>query len=535
MVKNNIMDFTEEQLDSIYDSIEKEFKDGKYNNVFIIGLGSTSLTNVSKSIIPMALSFAENEMPENYNDYTNKLYAFVGDSEHEIKENKIKSIAEALEEIDNAYVILLNTIESDEDDVETVIIDDAGEFKGLHYNKSINVVIKNGKNKINSINKVNELAITVSSLITDIIYVIENIDNKETNENIEKSKINDMSNKKIYATPKDIFNYLNKVMVGQEKAKKKVAIATYEHLQRVNNKATLIKDNKELPKGNIMLVGSTGSGKTFMCKKLAEYLGVPMYIQDISAITANGYIGGDVQDCIKGLINEANGNIELAQHGIIVLDEFDKIRATPSERDRKDVNGASVQHSLLKYLEGAKVTVNIGTSLSKEDVEFDTSNVLFIGIGSYDGIDKIVESRLNKGKSTDKVVGFGRETDRKETFTYSQLRSKVTKEDLKQYGIISEVLGRFATIAVLDTLKKEDLVNILKLKNGIINAYKTEFELENKKLVVDDNIYSYIAEKAIKEKTGARGIDTIVKEIMEDLIFEMPSNKKKTYKLNIKK
>ena len=173
MIKNNIMDFTEEQLDSIYDNIEKEFKDGKYNNVFIIGLGSTSLTNVSKSIIPMALSFAESEMSEIYND--NKTYAFLGDLEHELKENKTKLIAEALEEIDNTYVILLNTIESDEDDIETIIIDNAGEFKELHYNKSINVVIKNGKNKINSINKVNKLSLGVSSLITDIVYIIENI------------------------------------------------------------------------------------------------------------------------------------------------------------------------------------------------------------------------------------------------------------------------------------------------------------------------------------------------------------------------
>lgn len=401
---------------------------------------------------------------------------------------------------------------------------------------------------------VKEMAITVSNIISSTIATLQLADELYSNgyaelmpsedENMNTDVVNSIyeslnkfenkNNTKIRITPKQIKEYLDEVMIGQEEAKKKVAVEVYEHYLRINNKANLIEKGQILEKSNILITGLTGTGKTFMMQKLAEFLDVPIYIQDCTKLTASGYVGDDIENCLKGLYQASNCDINKAQNGIIILDEIDKIgRKGENVSITRDVGGESVQQGLLKILEGSIVNIPSGQRQypNEDGVKIDTSNILFVGIGSFEGIEDIVKRRLNKG-AFEKVVGFGRQSEKAKELDEDEIRLSINREDLTKYGMLPELLGRFSIVTNFRPLHKNDLINIMKLKKGLFNSYKTEFELEGKELKVDESLYEKIADKALKEKVGARGLKAIIKELMNDIVFNMPDEDKKVYELN---
>ena len=324
-------------------------------------------------------------------------------------------------------------------------------------------------------------------------------ENKNKEDNIKQIK-----------SPKELYNYLNSVMVGQDKQKKVISTEIFEHYLRINNL------DEQIEKGNILITGDTGVGKTFIIEKLAEYLGLPVYIQDCKALTAAGYMGGNIEDVLEGLINSTNGNIELAEKGIVILDEFDKLKKQFDRTGGKDVGGEEVQQGLLKILEGTEVKL-------KYD-RINTKNILFIAIGAFDGIENIVERRLNKGKRLNNRIGFGAEIKSKndiKKYSKDELRKNITRDDIMEYGFISEIIGRFAIVSNFDSLNKEDLIKIMKLKQGLFGSYKNEFKILGKELTINDNVYDSIADKSLKLHVGARGLRSIVKEIMSPILFSI--------------
>ena len=367
-------------------------------------------------------------------------------------------------------------------------------------------------------NEVNKLVagpdVYICNECIELSYKI--IDDDFTDEDLELDNI---------ADPKEIREYLDKYIIGQDLAKKVLSVSAYNHYKRIESP---VVDEVEIEKSNVLMLGPSGVGKTLLAKTLSKKLKVPFTIADATTLTEAGYVGEDAESVLERLLQSANGDITLAEKGIVFIDEVDKkARSSESNTATRDVSGEGVQQALLRLIEGTTTYINIGSNkLSSEKIEFNTDNILFILGGAFVGLDNIIKARVNKKNK----IGFNSALDNENDLD-KDVYLHATHEDIIKYGLIPELVGRLPVLAGLTDLDTDDLTHIQQeSKNSVSNQVKALYKLEGISVGFTDNFYKIVSEEAIKLKTGARGIRSVLEQFFIDLTYNITDLKKKKVK-----